>query len=191
MLDIIKNEFDLHFETIKAVQEHNLAVKVSKATDLVIATLKAGNKVLIFGNGGSAADAQHFATELTARYKLERQALGALALTTDTSALTAVANDYSYDVVFKRQVEALGRKGDLLIGISTSGNSENIVQAFKEGKKIGTKILGFSGNDGGAMNEFCDINLVVPSFDTPRIQEMHILFFHSICHCVDLAFTQK
>jgi D-sedoheptulose 7-phosphate isomerase len=109
-------------------------------------------------------------------------------LTTDTSALTAIGNDYGYDMIFSRQVQSLAQKGDLLIGISTSGNSKNVIDALKLGQDMGCKTLGFSGNDGGAMSEVCDINLVVPSKNTPRIQEIHILFGHTICQCIDDAF---
>jgi D-sedoheptulose 7-phosphate isomerase len=156
-----------------------------EASKLAVETLRAGNKILLCGNGGSAADAQHIAAELTGRYKTERRGLPGIALTTDTSALTAIGNDYGYDRVFDRQVEALANKGDLLIGISTSGNSTNVINALKVAREMGCKTLGLTGRDGGAMNELCDINLVVPSNDTPRIQEMHILFAHTICQIID------
>ena len=140
------------------------------------------------GNGGSAADAQHIAAELTGRYKTERGALAGIALTTDTSALTAIGNDYGYEFVFSRQLEALGREGDLLIAISTSGNSGNVIKALELARKIGIKTIGLSGRTGGAMNELCELNLVVPSNDTPRIQEMHIMIGHIICQAIDDAF---
>ena len=184
MLETIKKEFELHLQTIQNVQ-NNMEEKLESAAKLVVQTLKNGNKILIFGNGGSAADAQHFAAELTGRYKTERRGLPAIALTTDTSALTAIGNDYGYDRVFDRQVESLAVKGDLLIGISTSGNSKNVLNAFELGKEIGCNIIGMSGRDGGAMNEASNINLVIPSNDTPRIQEMHILFIHTLCQIVD------
>jgi len=135
-----------------------------------------------------AADAQHIAAELTGRYKSERKGLPAIALTTDTSALTAISNDYGYARVFDRQVEALAHKGDLLIGISTSGNSNNILSALQTAKTLGCNTLGFSGKDGGEMTQQCDINLIIPSDDTPRIQEMHILIGHILCQAVDDAF---
>jgi len=187
MNKIIASEFESHFETIKAVME-TMEQEVEKASIMAVEVLKRGNKILLCGNGGSAADAQHISAELTGRYKTERRGLPAIALTTDTSALTAIGNDYGYDRVFDRQVEALANKGDLLIGISTSGNSANIVSALKLAKELGCSTLGFSGRDGGKMNEVCDINLVVPSNNTPRIQEMHILFGHTICHIIDEAF---
>lgn len=184
MKNAIIKEFLSHQETINKVIQ-TMQEPLLEASKLVVETLKAGNKVLLCGNGGSAADAQHIAAELTGRYKTERRGLPGIALTTDTSALTAIGNDYGYDRVFDRQVEALAQKGDLIIGISTSGNSKNVINAFKVAKQIGCKTIGLTGRDGGAMNEVCDINLIVPSNDTPRIQEMHILFGHTICQIVD------
>ncbi|NVJ54202.1 MAG: D-sedoheptulose 7-phosphate isomerase [Campylobacteraceae bacterium] len=184
MKTVIENEFEAHLETILKVKE-TMAEPLEQASALIVETLKNGNKVLFFGNGGSAADAQHIAAELTGRYKTERRGLPGIALTTDTSALTAIGNDYGYDRVFDRQVEALALKGDLLFGISTSGNSKNVINAFKVGEKLGCKIVGMSGRDGGEMSKYCDVNLVVPSDDTPRIQEMHILFGHTICQIID------
>jgi len=187
MINTINSEFESHLETILEVQK-TMSEDVQKASFLAVETLKAGNKILIFGNGGSAADAQHIAAELTGRYKTERRGLPGIALTTDTSALTAIGNDYGYDRVFDRQVESLATKGDLLLGISTSGNSANVVNALKLGKDLGCKTLGFSGRDGGDMNKVCDINLIVPSNNTPRIQEMHILLGHTICQIIDNNF---
>ncbi len=184
MKNVIESEFKAHLETIQKVME-TMATPLEDASKLIVETLKNGNKVLFFGNGGSAADAQHIAAELTGRYKTERRGLPGIALTTDTSALTAIGNDYGFDRVFDRQVEALAQKGDLLFGISTSGNSKNVINAFKVGQEIGCKIVGMSGRDGGDMNNYCDVNLVVPSNDTPRIQEMHILFGHTICQIID------
>ncbi len=185
MIEVINKELKLHLEIIKTVMKSELPNFLDDASKIIIDSLKNGNKVILFGNGGSAADAQHIAAELTGRYKSERRGLPGIALTTDTSALTAIGNDYGYDRVFDRQVEALANKGDILIGISTSGNSANVINAFKIGQEIGCKTIGFSGRDGGEMNSLCDINLVVPSNDTPRIQEMHILFGHTICQLID------
>jgi len=161
---------------------------IETASKIIVDALKNGNKVLLCGNGGSAADAQHIAAELTGRYKTERRGLPGIALTTDTSALTAIGNDYGYDRVFDRQVESLAQKGDVIIGISTSGNSKNVINALNLGKELGCKTVGLSGRDGGDMNDVCDINLVVPSDNTPRIQEMHILFGHTICQIIDNNF---
>ena len=184
--ETIKSELEGHLATIKAT--FALEADIKKACETAVATLKAGGKILLCGNGGSAADAQHIAAELTGRYKTERGALAGIALTTDTSALTAIGNDYGYEFVFSRQLEALGREGDLLIAISTSGNSGNVIKALELARKIGIKTIGLSGRTGGAMNELCELNLVVPSNDTPRIQEMHIMIGHIICQAIDDAF---
>jgi D-sedoheptulose 7-phosphate isomerase len=184
----IFHELQSHLETIIKVIEYSKE-DLQKASKLAVDTLKNGNKILLCGNGGSAADAQHIAAELTGRYKIERKGLAGIALTTDTSALTAIGNDYGYDRVFDRQVEALANKGDLIIGISTSGNSKNIISALTLAKDIGCATLGFSGKDGGDINNVCDINLIVPSDNTPRIQEMHILFGHTICQIIDDEFS--
>lgn len=184
MKELILSELNDHQDTIdRVIQE--LQDEIYNVAEVAIHTLKNGKKILLFGNGGSAGDAQHIAAELTGRYKKERRGLPAIALTTDTSALTAIGNDYGYDKVFSRQVEALARKGDMLIGISTSGNSENVLEAYKVGKEIGCKIIGMSGKGGGKMNEYCDVNLVIPSDNTPRIQEMHIMVGHIICHLIE------
>jgi len=184
MKQTINNELLSHLETIKKVIEI-MSEDLEDTSRMVVDTLIKGNKILLCGNGGSAADAQHIAAELTGRYKTERRGLPAIAITTDTSALTAIGNDYGYDRVFDRQIESLANEGDLIIGISTSGNSKNVINALKLGHKLECKTLGLSGRDGGAMNEVCDINLVVPSHNTPRIQEMHILFGHTICQIID------
>ena len=186
--EIIHDELLSHQATIEqiiAVSQEPLV----RAAQLMVQTLQNGRKILLCGNGGSAADAQHIAAELTGRYKTERRGLPAIALTTDTSALTAIANDFGYDKVFSRQVEALANQGDLLIGISTSGNSLNILLALEQAKSIGCTTLGLTGNSGGKMNALCDINLVVPSNNTPRIQEMHILFGHILCQIVDASWV--
>lgn len=187
MLTMIKSELQAHKETIEKTIEV-MVPSIEEASKLVSQTLLNGHKVLLCGNGGSAADAQHIAAELSGRYKTERKGLPGIALTTDTSALTAIANDYGYHRIFDRQVEALANEGDLLIGISTSGNSANVISALKLAKKMGCTTLGMSGRDGGAMNEVCALNLVVPSSDTPRIQEMHILIGHILCQAVDDSF---
>ncbi|SFV61719.1 Phosphoheptose isomerase 1 [hydrothermal vent metagenome] len=187
MLKMIEEELNAHKKTIEKTIEVMIP-QIKEASELIIKTLKNGNKVLLCGNGGSAGDAQHIAAELTGRYKTERKALAGIALTTDSSALTAISNDYGYDRVFDRQVEALAREGDLLIAISTSGNSMNIMSALAVAKLLGCKTIGLSGNDGGEMNRLCHLNLIVPSNDTPRIQEMHILIGHILCQAVDDAF---
>jgi len=189
MQSIIKFEFEEHLTTSQATFE-SIGHSVEVAAKLCIDCLKNGNKILLFGNGGSAADAQHIAAELVGRYKTERKGLAAIALTTDTSALTAIGNDYGYDCVFDRQVEALANTGDVAIGISTGGSSANVASALKLAKDLDCKTIGFSGRGGGEMNELCDINIVVPAQDTARIQEMHIVIGHTICHLIDLAFSE-
>ena len=187
MLNAINEEFSSHLEVINKVI-NTMEIDIEKASVIIVDALKNGNKILLCGNGGSAADAQHIAAELTGRYKTERRGLPGIALTTDTSALTAIGNDYGYDRVFDRQVESLATKGDVIIGISTSGNSKNVISALKLGREMGCKTVGLTGRDGGSMNEVCDINLIVPSENTPRIQEMHILFGHTICQIIDNNF---
>ncbi len=184
---MIERELHAHKETMEKTIEVMIP-QIEEAIEIVIETLKRGNKVLLCGNGGSASDAQHIAAELSGRYKRERKALAGIALNTDTSAMTAISNDYGYDRVFDRQVEALAREGDLLIGISTSGNSLNVMSAFAMAKLLGCRTIGLSGKEGGEMNRICHLNLVVPSDDTPRIQEMHILIGHIICQAVDDAY---
>ena len=188
MKNAIIKEFLAHQETIAKVIE-TMQEPLLEASKLAVETLRAGNKILLCGNGGSAADAQHIAAELIGRYKSDRRGLPAISLTTDTSALTSIGNDYGYDRIFDRQVEALANKGDLIIGISTSGNSQNVINALKKAKELDCKTLGFSGRDGGNMNNICDINLIVPSNDTPRIQEIHILIGHIICQIIDNEFS--
>ncbi len=147
--------------------------------------VKGGNKVLLCGNGGSAADCQHIAAELVGRFNMERRALPAIALTTDTSILTAVANDYSFDRIFERQVEALGQEGDVLIGISTSGNSENVLKAVEKAKEMGILTVGFLGRDGGKLAGIVDHAFIVKNFSTPRIQEVHITLGHVLCDFIE------
>jgi D-sedoheptulose 7-phosphate isomerase len=184
---MVLDELKDHQNTIQLVID-TLTGDIETACGLITATIKSGNKVLLAGNGGSAADAQHIAAELSGRFVKDRKALPGIALTVDTSALTAIANDYGYDRVFSRQVEAFAQPGDLFIGISTSGNSQGILNAFESATKFGCKTLGLSGRDGGKMNGICDLNIVVPSNITARIQEMHILIGHILCKAVDDLF---
>lgn len=187
MTQNIKNLFEEHI--IVATNTLNqLIVVLEQACAQIVNCSKGGNKVLLFGNGGSAADAQHIAAEFIGRFVKERRSLPAIALTTDTSALTAISNDYGYDHVFERQVQGLAVAGDVLIGLSTSGNSANVVKGLMAGKETGCFTIGLSGRGGGEMNNCCDINIVVPSDITANIQEMHILIGHIICSAVDDAF---
>lgn len=184
----MKNKIITELTAHKEVIEKTIATlqsDIEHACELAVNTIKNENKILLFGNGGSAADAQHIAAELTGRYKLERRGLPAIALTTDTSALTAIGNDYGYDRIFDRQVEALANKGDLLIGISTSGSSKNVIRAFNKGKELGCKTIGLTGKNGGEFLDTCNVNIVVPSNDTARIQEVHILIGHIICQIIE------
>jgi len=187
MKEMIQSELNGHVATAQLVAD-TMQETIQKACEMAVDTLKNGGKILIFGNGGSAADAQHIAAELTGRYKTERPSLPGIALTTDTSALTAIGNDYGYDRVFDRQLEGLGSKGDLAIGISTSGNSKNVISALILAKEKGMRTLGLSGRDGGGMNSACELNIVIPSDNTPRIQEMHITIGHIICQAIDNSF---
>ena len=147
--------------------------------------LQKGGKLILMGNGGSAADSQHIAVELIGRFKKERRAMTAIALTVDTSSLTALGNDYGFDTIFERQIEALAQKNDAVIGISTSGNSENVVRALKKANAIGAKTIGLVGNNGGKIKEVADLSIVVPSNDTARIQEVHITIGHIICELIE------
>ena len=190
MQSIIKHEFSEHLKASKKTME-SIGKSIEIAAKLCINSLKNGNKILIFGNGGSAADAQHIAAELVGRYKTERKGLSAIALTTDTSAITSIANDYGYLHVFDRQVEALANEGDVVIGISTGGASTNVISALRLANDLGCKTIGFSGRDGGKFNALCDVNLIAIAQDTPRIQEMHILFGHTLCHLIELEFSSS
>ncbi|MGN6401556.1 MAG: D-sedoheptulose-7-phosphate isomerase [Flavisolibacter sp.] len=184
-------------EKIKKIIEASIAVKqrvleneellqtVTAATDAIVHALQNGNRIYFCGNGGSAADAQHLAAEFSGRFYTDRKALPAEALHCNTSYLTAVANDYSYDVVYARLIEGIANKGDVLVGLSTSGNSKNIVKAFEVARQNGIITIGFTGATGGAMKEVSDHLINIPSADTPRIQESHILLGHIICQLVE------
>jgi len=182
-------------EMIQAHIEHNIQTKqrvlaelvpqIEQAAQMIIAAIKDRKKVLFFGNGGSASDAQHLAAEFVGRFEKDRPGLPAIALTTDTSILTSVANDYSFDVVFERQIAALGQSGDVAVGISTSGNSENVNRAIKKSKEMKLKTIAFSGRDGGKLAPLADIAIVIPSDQTSSIQESHITIGHVICRLID------
>ena len=188
----MKQRIETIFRESISVKEKTLQANLSaieSAIQEIIKTLKSDGKILIFGNGGSAADSQHIAAEFIGRFQKERRSLAAIALTTDSSALTALGNDYGFDVVFARQLEGLGRRGDVAIGISTSGNSKNVIEAVKTAKKLGIKTIGLLGNDGGALAGLVDIKIIVPSKVTARIQESHVCIFHSICELVEGAMS--
>lgn len=181
---MVSEELNHHKQAIDQVIAL-LIPTIEEGCKLVTEVVAAGGKILIAGNGGSAADAQHIAAELTGRYVKERKALPAIALTVDTSAMTAISNDYGFQRVFARQLEAFATPKDLFIAISTSGNSPNIIEALNAAKELGCKTLGLSGRDGGQMNDLCDLNIIVPDEVTARIQEMHILIGHIFCKAVD------
>jgi len=169
------------------LQDASLISLIARVSEVCLQALRSGNKLLLFGNGGSAADTQHIATEIVGRFAFERPALPALALSVDTSALTAVSNDYGFERVFSRQVEALGREGDVALGFSTSGNSPNVLQAISSAKKMKLHTLGFTGKAGGKLKLSPDLDycVCVPSDVTPRIQECHMLIGHIICELVE------
>ncbi len=166
-------------------QLSGLSPEVSEAGRRIAAALAQGGKLMLCGNGGSAADAQHIASELTGRFIQERRPLAGIALTTDSSALTCIGNDYAFDEVFARQLRALGRAGDVLIGISTSGNSANVVKAVQAAREMGITVIGLLGRDGGALKPLSDVAIVVPSKVTARIQEAHILIGHTLCGLIE------
>lgn len=164
---------------------HLLNEPIQQAINICVTALQAGGKIMLCGNGGSAADSQHLAAEFTGRFSVDRKPLAALALSTDTSALTCIANDYHFDDVFSRQVLALGRSGDCLLAISTSGNSANVYKAVEAARTLGVHCIGLLGRDGGKLKSLCDVSIVVPSQSTARIQEAHILIGHSLCGAIE------
>jgi D-sedoheptulose 7-phosphate isomerase len=184
MENIILKRFKESGEVKTRFLKENLP-KLLDMIKLTAHTFEAGNKLFLFGNGGSAADAQHLAAEFVNRYGMDRPPLPAIALTTDTSILTSVSNDFSFSEIFAKQLKALGKEGDVAFGISTSGNSSNIIKAFEVAKEMRMKTAALTGNDGGAIAKMADISLIVPSTSTPRIQEVHILVGHILCEMVE------
>ena len=184
MQDAIRTQIEASIAAKQAVLK-GLVGDIEKSALLFVAAFRNGRKLLFFGNGGSASDAQHLAAEFVGRYERERRALAAIALTTDTSALTPIANDYSFERVFSRQIEALGAKGDVAVGITTSGNSENVLQGILTAKRMGLATVVLTGKNGGKIKNSADVTLVVPSDSTSRIQESHIMIGHIWCDLVD------
>lgn len=179
------------FQESIAVKEKTLqdnGDKVIEAVKIILRSLKKGGKIILFGNGGSAADSQHIAAEFIGRFQKERKSIPAIALSTDTSIITALANDYSFDIVFSRQIEGLGTPKDVAIGLSTSGNSKNVFEAFKAAKKIGMSTISFTGNKGGKIAPLTDVSLIVSSAKTARVQESHICLAHIICELIEREF---
>ena len=188
--DIIKRIFRESSQLKEAFLRDNLE-KIIRAVDVITEALKKGNKILLFGNGGSAADCQHIAGEFVNRFLIERPPLPAIALTTDTSVLTSIGNDYDFSEIFSKQIRALGQEGDIAWGFSTSGGSVNVVKALETAKKMGLVTIGFTGRDGGAVGMVSDCHLHVPSNVTPRVQEVHIVVSHTICELVDWRLFQR
>jgi len=184
MINEIKKQLQDHRALIDLL-ERELVPGIAEMAGLIASALTNGNKLLVMGNGGSAADSQHFVAEIVGRFKLERKALPAVALSTDTSILTAIGNDYGFDSIFSRQVEALAAAGDIVVGLSTSGNSPNVLKALTAARELGCRTVGLLGKDGGSIKAACDLALVVPSTDTPRIQEGHITIIHIVCDLVE------
>lgn len=184
MKDRISAAFHSHREVMEAL-ERDLTPKMLDVAGLLEDAFRNGKKLLVMGNGGSAADAQHLAGEIVGRFKLERRALPAIALSTDTSILTAVGNDYGFDAIFRRQVEALAEAGDVVLGISTSGCSPNVLAALRLAREMGCRTVGLLGKDGGSIKTLVDVDLTVPGSDTPRIQEGHITIIHILCELVE------
>jgi D-sedoheptulose 7-phosphate isomerase len=186
MKNYIKDQIKKSYETKMAIYENEaLLQKIEDVARRCVALYKTDKKTILAGNGGSAADAQHIAAELVGRYGFDRPSIPSLALTTDTSNLTAIGNDYGYDQVFSRQLAGMGQKGDIFFGISTSGNSQNIINAFEVAKEKGITTVALVGRDGGKMAQMADVALIVPSDSTPRIQESHILIGHILCDIIE------
>jgi D-sedoheptulose 7-phosphate isomerase len=183
MKNTIKHEINAHIDLVNSL--HDLNKLILQCAQLCIDCINNGGKILLFGNGGSASDAQHIAAELVGRYKIDRKSLSALALNTDTSIITSISNDFGYEHVFARQIEGLAKNGDIAIGISTSGKSKNVTNALKIASKLNCKTIGLTGNYDVEMKKNCDINIAIASNDTARIQEMHILIGHIICQLID------
>ena len=182
---LIGSSLEGHEAAFKASFNIENVKLLEQVSEQIAEAFQRGNKILLCGNGGSAADAQHIAAEFIGRFKKERKSLPAIALTTDTSVLTALSNDYSYETVFSRQVEGLGEKGDVLIGLSTSGTSKNVVEAVKRAKEIGLITIGFTGKSGGDLKKLCDLNFSAGSTKTPHVQEMHITALHAVSEAVE------
>ncbi len=185
ILDLVINSFRESAD-VKIAFVEMYAQRIIEVGQLIAQALRDGNKLLLFGNGGSAADAQHIAGEIVGRFKKERKALPAIALTTDSSILTAVSNDYGFETIFERQVEALCTPGDVVIGITTSGDSENVVRGLKKAHDLGATTVAFTGKKGGKVVDIAHYSFVVPSYETPRIQECHITLGHVLCQIVDI-----
>ena len=191
MMEWMLAEIQEKEEVLQKIRTTGYLDLVNEAGMRLAQIIKQGNKVLLAGNGGSAADAQHFAGEIVGRFLMERNAIPALSLCVDPSVMTCIGNDYGFEEVFARQVQGLGKEGDAFIGISTSGNSENIIRAITEARKKNMFVVGFLGKDGGKIKDLCDVALVVPSNSTPRIQEIHTFTVHLLCEMIEKEAFKK
>jgi D-sedoheptulose 7-phosphate isomerase len=187
--DVLNHSINEHLSLVSSVAQFTPAI--SNIVLMIMDAFRSGNKLLIFGNGGSAADAQHIAAELVGGFITKRAALPAIALTTDTSILTSVGNDYGYEHVFSRQVEAIAKPGDVVLGISTSGNSGNVFKALVAARQLDCRTIGLLGNDGGKIKDITDASIIIPSKDTARVQEMHILIGHLLCEAINYAIALR
>ena len=184
MHQFVSRQLQDHLSLFQKI-ESELSAPITLLSERLIETFRIGNKLLVMGNGGSAADAQHFAAEIVSRFRMERPGLPAISLSTDTSIITAIGNDYGFERIFSRQVEALAAPGDAVIGISTSGNSPNVLKALEVARQAGCTTIGLLGKDGGSIKAVCDIPLIIPSNDTPRVQEGHITVIHILCDLIE------
>ncbi len=184
MHQFVSRQLQDHLSLFQKI-ESELSAPITLLAERLIETFRIGNKLLVMGNGGSAADAQHFAAEIVSRFRMERPGLPAIALSTDTSIITAIGNDYGFERIFSRQIEALAVPGDAVIGISTSGNSPNVQRALEVARQAGCTTIGLLGKDGGSIKTVCDITLIIPSNDTPRVQEGHITVIHILCDLIE------
>lgn len=191
MQERINNVINEQIDNLSNLKKGNYTDDLVSIVNVIIKSIDNGGKILIAGNGGSAADSQHFAAELVGRFMKERKALPAIALTTDSSVLTCMGNDYGFDDIFDRQVEALGKENDVFFGISTSGNSKNIIKAVLKAKEKGLTTIGLLGKDGGKLKDICDYNITMPYKETARIQEHHIMTIHLICEFVENYFYEE
>lgn len=191
MKEEINNIVQTHITNMNKIKEEVFIENLERVINIQLESLKKSGKILIAGNGGSASDAQHFAGELVGRFLLERTALPAIALNTDTSVMTCIGNDYGFEEIFARQVEALGTKGDVFIGISTSGNSQNIIKAVEKARQRNLTTIGLLGRDGGKLKDLCDISIIVPFDSTARVQEAHITLIHIMCEMIEKYMFKK
>jgi D-sedoheptulose 7-phosphate isomerase len=189
MMEHIKNSINESASLIK--NSVNLSNEIETTIEIILKSIKNGKKIILFGNGGSATDAQHMAAEFVGRFKINRKSIPAIALCSDTAILTSIANDFSYDMIFERQCESLIEKDDIVIGISTSGNSENVRKGILASKKKGAFTIGFLGNNGGIISKIVDLSLIVDSSNTPKIQEVHRVIYHIICDCIEKEMGEK